>query len=95
MTAVVTNNEAVAEIPIVEATPIETPIVNRYGINLVRKPRIAEMLACSPRQVDNYLAQGMPHHKPSPRKVTFDSQDVLKWYKEQFGLQRRKSLANN
>jgi phage terminase Nu1 subunit (DNA packaging protein) len=62
---------------------------------LVKKPQIAKTLACSPRQVDNYMAQGMPHQKPSPRKVTFDTAEVLKWYKEQYGLQRRKSLANN
>ena len=62
---------------------------------LVKKPQIAKLLTCSPRQVDNYLQQGMPHQKPSPRKVTFDSAEVLKWYKDQFGLQRRKSLANN
>lgn len=62
---------------------------------LVKKPQIAKTLACSPRQVDNYMADGMPHQKPSPRKVTFDSAEVLKWYKDRFGLQRRKSLANN
>lgn len=62
---------------------------------LVRKLRIAEILTCSPRQVDNYMAQGMPHHKPSSRKVTFDTEEVLMWYKKQFGVQRRKSLALN
>jgi len=62
---------------------------------LVKKPQIAKTLACSPRQVDNYMAQGMPHQKPSPRKVTFDTAEVLKWYKDQYGLQRRKGLACN
>ena len=57
---------------------------------LVKKVQIAKTLACSPRQVDNYMADGMPHQKPSPRKVTFDTAEVLKWYKERFGLQRRK-----
>jgi len=61
---------------------------------LVKKPQIAKTLACSPRQVDNYMAQGMPHQKPSPRKVTFDSAEVLKWYKDRYGLQRRKCINN-
>ena len=62
---------------------------------LVKKPQIAKTLACSPRQVDNYMADGMPHHKPSPRKVTFDTEEVLKWYKDRYGIQRRKTICNN
>lgn len=69
---------------------------NEVSVNgLVKKPQIAKLLTCSPRQVDNYMAQGMPHQKPSPRKVTFDSAEVLKWYKDTFGLQRRKPHSQN
>jgi hypothetical protein len=70
-------------------------IENRLEQKLVKKLRIAKMLDVCPRTVDTYLAKGMPHRKSSARLVRFDEEEVLKWYKEQFGLQRRKSLANN
>ena len=62
---------------------------------LVKKPQIAKVLGCGKRTVDNYMANGMPHQKPSPRKVTFDCDEVLKWYKDRYGLQRRKPLKNS
>jgi hypothetical protein len=64
-------------------------------VPLVKKPQIAKVLTCSPRTVDNYMAQGMPHHKPSPRKVTFDCEEVLTWYKNKFGQQLRRSFVQN
>jgi predicted DNA-binding transcriptional regulator AlpA len=76
-------------------TDNEVLIENRLEQNLVKKPRIAKMLDVGKRTVDNYMAKGMPHRKSSARLVRFDEEEVLKWYKEQFGLQRRKSLANN
>ena len=64
-------------------------------VPLLNKPQIAKLLTCSKRTVDNYMADGMPHQKPSPRKVTFDSAEVLKWYKGKFGQQLRKPHSQN
>ena len=63
--------------------------------NLVKKPRIAEMLCVSLRQVDNYLADGCPHQKPSRRSVRFDENEVMLWFKNKYGQQRRKTVSNN
>lgn len=57
---------------------------------LIEKPQVAKLLHCGKRTVDNYMAQGMPHQKPSPRKVTFDAAEVLKWYKQKYGQQLRR-----
>lgn len=62
---------------------------------LVVKWQIAKVLTCSKRTIDNYMAEGLPHQKPSPRKVTFDTEEVLKWYKNKFGQQIRKPHSQN
>jgi len=59
---------------------------------LGRKRDVAAMLNCAPRTVDNYLLQGCPHYKPSPRSVRFDMVEVKAWYQAKYGHQKRKSL---
>lgn len=59
---------------------------------LGKKCDVAAMLNCAPRTVDNYLVQGCPHYKPSPRSVRFDMAEVKAWYKAKYSHQKRKSL---
>ena len=59
---------------------------------LVKKPAMAKILAVSLRTVDNYMNEGCPYQKPSPRKVTFDVAEVMTWYKAKYGQQKRKSF---
>ena len=68
----------------------EALIENRFEQNLVKKPRIIKLLGVSERTVDNYLADGLPHIKPSARMVLFDEGDVMKWFKNKYGQQRRR-----
>ncbi len=73
----------------------EIPLLNHCENNLVKKPRIANMLDVSLRQVDNYMANGLPHQKPSSRCVRFDEKEVMQWFKNKYGQQRRKSFLQN
>lgn len=56
------------------------------------KRDVANMLGVSVRSVDNYLAEGCPHMKPTPRCVRFDLNDVREWFKTKYGQQCRKPI---
>jgi hypothetical protein len=86
----VTSNINVAARVIQNSVTLNTGKALNAANPLLTKRVMAKVLACSVRQVDNYLADGMPHQKPSIRKVTFDRNEVMQWYKEKFGQRRRK-----
>ena len=71
-----------------------TPTANGVA-PLGKKRDVAKMLNVSPRTVDNYIAEGCPHIKPSPRCCRFDLADVKAWFKTQYGQQSRKGFAQN
>jgi phage terminase Nu1 subunit (DNA packaging protein) len=57
-----------------------------------KKLDVAKMLNKSVRSVDNYLSQGCPHYKDSPRSVRFDMAEVKEWFKAKYGQQKRKDF---
>jgi predicted DNA-binding transcriptional regulator AlpA len=62
---------------------------------LGNKRDVATMLKISVRSVDNYIADGCPVIKLSPRCCRFDLSEVKSWFKTQYGQQSRKSFAQN
>ncbi len=74
----------------------DSPIITENDTDRLGKKRdVAKMLNVSPRTVDNYIAEGCPHIKPSPRCCRFDLADVKAWFKTQYGQQSRKGFAQN
>jgi len=64
--------------------------VNNNTSPLGKKRDVATMLNVSVRSVDNYIAEGCPHMKPTPRCVRFDLDDVRDWFKNKYGQQSRR-----
>ena len=62
---------------------------------LGKKRDVAKMINVCVRSVDNYIAEGCPHLKLSPRSVRFDLAEVKVWFKTQYGQQKRKSYSQN
>lgn len=59
------------------------------------KQDVADMLKVSLRTVDNYIANGCPVIKPTPRCCRFDLPEVMAWIKTKYGQQSRKSFSGN
>ena len=57
------------------------------------KRDVAAMLKMSVRSVDNFISEGCPVIKVSPRCCRFDLVDVREWFKTQYGQQRRKRFS--
>ena len=62
---------------------------------LGNKRDVAAMLKISVRSVDNYIADGCPVIKLSPRCCRFDLADVKSWFKAHYGQQSRKAFSQN
>jgi hypothetical protein len=62
---------------------------------LGNKRDVAAMLKISVRSVDNYIADGCPVIKLSPRCCRFDLSEVKSWFKTQYGQQTRKGFSHN
>jgi len=60
------------------------------SLSLGNKRDVASMLKISVRSVDNYIADGCPVIKLSPRCCRFDLFEVKAWFKSQYGQQHRK-----
>jgi hypothetical protein len=61
--------------------------------SLGKKCDVATMLKVSLRTVDNFIAQGCPFIKPTPRCCRFDLLEVKEWFKSKYGQQRRKNYS--
>jgi hypothetical protein len=68
---------------------------NRNTSPLGDKRDVAAMLKVSLRSVDNYIANGCPVIKPSPRCCRFDLAEVMTWFKTQYSQQARRSFSKN
>ncbi len=60
---------------------------------VVDKKGYASRWKFSPRMVDNFLAEGMPHMKFGLRRVRIITAEADAWLRERYGTQRRKSVA--
>ena len=65
-----------------------TPLPRRFG----SKRHAAAFASVSTRTVDNWIAEGLPHCKVSPRMVRIDLDELAAWLKEHYGVRRRSPL---
>ena len=49
----------------------------------------------TPRTVDNWIAQGMPHFCLGTRRVRISIEEADRWMREQFATRRRKAHRAN
>lgn len=49
---------------------------------------LAEAVRVSPRTIDNWTRNGMPHLKLSPRMIRFDLGEVLNWMRSHHATRR-------
>lgn len=68
-------------------------VLNSNMSPLGKKRDVATMLNVSLRSVDNYIADGLPHIKTSPRCCRFDLAEVRAWFKTKYGQQSRKAFS--
>jgi hypothetical protein len=69
------------------AAPGQTKVADNTD-NIVDKRGFAARWKFSPRHVDNFLAQGMPHYKCGLRRVRIVISEADAWMKEKFSTRR-------
>lgn len=70
-------------------TPItETPAGTKLAADIADKAQFGQRWGFSPRHVDNFLAQGMPHLKIGARRVRIIVSEADAWLKSRFGTRR-------
>jgi hypothetical protein len=89
------NNEIEFMLTIEGSKPNDTVTTINGVVPLGKKRDAAKVLNVCVRSMDNYIAEGCPVIKPSPRCCRFDLAEVKVWFKEKYGQQSRKSYSKN
>jgi predicted DNA-binding transcriptional regulator AlpA len=55
---------------------------------LLSKAGVSALTGMSPRTIDNWLSQGLPHLRIGARRCRFDAVEVKAWLRQKFGHQR-------
>ena len=74
-------------------TPVTGPRQTNVADNIVDKRGFAARWKFSLRQIDNFLAQGMPHLKIGKRRVRIMVDEGDAWMKEKFATRRNGTVA--
>jgi len=80
------------QIEVLETASSQTKVV---ADNIVDKRAFAARWKFSLRQVDNFLAQGMPHLKIGKRRVRIIVDEADSWMKEKFGIRRNGKVTES